>query len=75
MGESMSYQPDEIVTIDGVAAYPKAEVHTVFRLVSSGKMLAFKLGGTWRFLRSGLDQWFASQIGEATDWVDDARAK
>ena len=71
----MSDQPDEILTIDEVAAYLKAGKRTVYRLASSGKIPAFKLGGTWRFRRAELDQWIASQIGEATDSTDEGGAE
>lgn len=60
----MSDQPDEILTIDEVAAYLKAGKRTVYRLASSGKIPAFKLGGTWRFRRAELDQWIATRIDE-----------
>lgn len=63
----MSYQPDEILTIDEVAAYLKAGKRTVYRLASSGQIPAFKLGGTWRFRRAELDQWIANRIGTAVD--------
>ncbi|MEW9897107.1 helix-turn-helix domain-containing protein [Chitinivorax sp. PXF-14] len=65
----MSDQPDEILTIDEVAAFLKAGKRTVYRLAASGKLPAFKLGGTWRFRRSDLDQWIASRVGKAL--VDD----
>lgn len=58
----MSDQPDEILTIDEVAAYLKAGKRTVYRLAAGGKLPAFKLGGTWRFRRGELDQWIASRI-------------
>ena len=63
----ISDQPDEILTIDEIAVYLKAGKRTVYRLASSGKLPAFKLGGTWRFRRAELDRWIASQIGEAND--------
>lgn len=69
MGKPFSDQPDEILTIDEVAAFLKAGKRTVYRLAASGKLPAFKLGGTWRFRRSDLDQWIASRIGKAM--VDD----
>lgn len=69
MGKQMSDQPDEILTIDEVAAYLKAGKRTVYRLAVSGKLPAFKLGGTWRFRRGNLDQWIANRIGRAS--VDD----
>ena len=59
----------EILTLDEVAAYLKAGKRTVYRLAASGKLPAFKLGGTWRFRRGDLDQWIASRVGKAM--VDD----
>lgn len=58
----MSEQPDEILTIDEVAAFLKAGKRTVYRLAASGEIPAFKLGGTWRFRRSELDEWIAASI-------------
>jgi excisionase family DNA binding protein len=63
--DPMSDQLDEILTIDEVATYLKAGKRTVYRLAASGKLPAFKLGGTWRFRRDDLDQWIASRIGKA----------
>jgi excisionase family DNA binding protein len=56
-------------TIGEVAACLKAGKCTVYRLAASGKLPAFKLGGTWRFQRVDLYQWIASRIGKAS--VDD----
>jgi excisionase family DNA binding protein len=67
MGDQMSDQPDEILTIEEVATYLKAGKRTVYRLASSGTIPAFKLGGTWRFRRAELDQWIASRIGKVAD--------
>jgi excisionase family DNA binding protein len=67
MGDQMSDQPDEILTIDEVATSLKAGKRTVYRLASSGKIPAFKLGGTWRLRRAELDQWIASRIGKVAD--------
>jgi excisionase family DNA binding protein len=57
----------EIFTLDEVAAYLKVGKRTVYRLASSGKIPAFKLGGTWRFRRAELDQWIAIRIGMVAD--------
>lgn len=62
-GISMNEQPDEILTLEEVAAYLKAGRRTVYRLAAEGKIPAFKLGGTWRFRRTELDQWIAVRIG------------
>lgn len=61
----MSDQPDEILTIEEVAAYLKAGKRTVYRLAANGQIPAFKLGGTWRFRRGDLDRWIASRIDKA----------
>lgn len=52
----------EILTLDEVAAYLKAGKRTVYRLAAEGKLPAFKLGGTWRFRRSDLDEWIAANL-------------
>lgn len=67
----MSEPPDEILMIDEVAACLKAVKRTVYRLASSEKIPAFRLGGTWRCCRAGLDQSIASRIGVADDSVND----
>jgi excisionase family DNA binding protein len=53
---------DEIFTLDEVSAFLKAGKRTVYRLAQNGEIPAFKLGGTWRFRRSELDRWIASEI-------------
>jgi excisionase family DNA binding protein len=62
----MDEKSDEILTIEEVAAYLKAGKRTVYRLAASGKLPAFKLGGTWRFRRGNLDQWIASRISNGS---------
>ncbi|MDR2111787.1 MAG: helix-turn-helix domain-containing protein [Candidatus Accumulibacter sp.] len=59
----MNEQPDEILTIEEVAAYLKAGRRTVYRLATNGQIPAFKLGGTWRFRRTELNRWIANRIG------------
>lgn len=62
IGKTVADTEDEILTLDEVAVYLKAGKRTVYRLAASGEIPAFKLGGTWRFRRSDLDQWIASSI-------------
>jgi excisionase family DNA binding protein len=59
----MNAQPDEILTLEEVAAYLKAGRRTVYRFAANGQIPAFKLGGTWRFRRTELDRWIADRIG------------
>lgn len=70
MGKPMSDQPDEILTIDEVAAYLKAGKRTVYRLAASGKLPAFKLGGTWRFSRVDIDSWIRRQAMRAQEGTE-----
>ena len=58
----MANADDEILTLDEVAAYLKAGRRTVYRLAANGQIPAFKLGGTWRFRRSDLDEWIAANL-------------
>jgi excisionase family DNA binding protein len=58
----MSEVENEILTLEEVAAYLKAGKRTVYRLAQKGDIPAFKLGGTWRFRRSELNQWIAESI-------------
>jgi excisionase family DNA binding protein len=53
-----------ILTLDEVASYLKVGKRTVYRLVSEGKIPAFKVGGTWRFRQTELDQWIGSRISK-----------
>jgi excisionase family DNA binding protein len=53
--------PDEIITIQEVAAYLKIKEKTAYRLVAEGKIPGFKVGGAWRFRRSEIEAWIDKQ--------------
>jgi excisionase family DNA binding protein len=53
----------KVMTIAEVAEYLNCHYGTVYRLVRGGELPAFRLGGSWRFLRSDLEQWIASRTG------------
>ncbi len=48
---------DEIMTVKDVAAYLKLNERTVYRMATSAKMPAFKVGSSWRFKREELEKW------------------
>lgn len=52
----------EILTLEEVATYLKAGKRTIYRLAAEGTLPGFKLGGTWRFRRSDLDQWMVANL-------------
>ena len=60
----MANAEDEILTLDEVATYLKAGKRTVYRLAAAKKIPAFKVGGTWRFLRADIDRWIKQQSME-----------
>lgn len=55
----------EILTIREVAAYLKVTERTIYRLAAEKKIPAFKVGGTWRFPQSEIDQWIRQQTSLA----------
>lgn len=48
---------DEILTLKEVAKYLKLTEKTAYRLASEGKLPGFKVGGSWRFKESDLQEW------------------
>lgn len=67
----MAEPEGEILTLDEMAAYLKAGKRTVYRLAAEGRLPAFKLGGTWRFRRSDLDQWIVANLTSKNSEVSD----
>ncbi len=50
-----------IFTLNELAAYLKVGKRTLYRLAAHGEIPAFKVGGTWRFRQSEIDQWINDQ--------------
>ena len=73
MTKTTAHVADEIFTLDEVSSYLKAGKRTVYRLAQAGDIPAFKLGGTWRFRRSELDRWIATEIAAAAHKKNPAR--
>lgn len=55
---------DEILTIREVAAYLKLTEKTAYRLTAEGDIPGFKVGGSWRFRRSEIENWIDEQSGK-----------
>jgi excisionase family DNA binding protein len=60
-----------IMTIKEVADYLKVTERTIYRLAAAKQVPAFKVGGSWRFSRSEIDQWIKSQSSMPMDQADD----
>lgn len=52
---------DPILTIKDVADYLKVNERTIYRLAASGDLPGFKVGNSWRFKKSELDQYISAQ--------------
>jgi excisionase family DNA binding protein len=46
-----------ILTIPEIAKYLKVTERTIYKLAAARKIPAFKVGGSWRFSHSTIDQW------------------
>lgn len=67
----MKDETGEIFTLDEVALYLKVGKRTVYRLAAAKKIPAFKVGGTWRFLRADIDSWIRKQSMDGLDMSRD----
>ena len=52
---------DEILTLKEVAEYLKLAEKTAYRLAAEGKLPGFKVGGSWRFKETDIEQWIENQ--------------
>lgn len=48
---------DQILTVREVADYLKVNERTVYRMAAAGGIPAFKVGSSWRFKSSELEEW------------------
>lgn len=58
---------DIILTIKEVAQYLKVNERTIYRLAASGDIPAFKVGNSWRFKQTDLEEWIAQQRNRKDD--------
>ena len=72
-GGTMKTGPDEIFTLDELAAYLKVGKRTLYRLAAQEEIPAFKVGGTWRFRRSDIDRWIEDRSPTEARKGGDAR--
>lgn len=52
---------NEILTIKELSAHLKTSEKTIYRLLAKNKIPAFKVGTSWRFERTAIDQWIQDQ--------------
>lgn len=52
---------EQIMTVKDVASYLKLNERTVYRMATSAKIPAFKVGTSWRFKREDIEKWIEKQ--------------
>ena len=50
-----------LMTVDEVAKYLRMKKVTIYKHAQEAKLPGFKVGSTWRFKKSNIDQWIANQ--------------
>ena len=58
---------DPVLTIKDVADYLKVNERTIYRLAASGELPGFKVGNSWRFKQSELEQYIATQHNRSSE--------
>lgn len=58
-------------TVQEVAEYLDVDLETVYRMVNRGDPTGFKVGGSWRFKKAGLDGWIAKLRQDAANKAGD----
>ena len=52
----------DIMTIREISDYLKLTEKTAYRLAAEGKIPGFKVGGSWRFKRSEIENWIKAAM-------------
>jgi len=52
---------NQMMTVSEVAKYLKMKTVTIYKHAQQGRIPAFKVGSSWRFKRSTIDQWIEKQ--------------
>lgn len=64
---------DEILTVLEVATLLKVADKTVYTMAQQGELPAFKVRGQWRFRRTDIDAWMASQVARSSKKSEGAK--
>jgi len=58
-GATEEKMSSDIMTIKELSEYLKLNEKTAYRLAAEGKIPGFKVGGSWRFKQSEIENWIA----------------
>ena len=62
----MAEQPPPTMTVPAVAGFLAVDVKTIYRLAQRGKLLGFKVAGTWRFQLQDIQRWINEQKSKSS---------
>jgi excisionase family DNA binding protein len=57
----------KVLTLSETAEFLRVHNSTVYRMLSTGQLRAFKVGRVWRFNVEDIDQWRLSKSGGSDD--------
>jgi excisionase family DNA binding protein len=75
---AVALDTSEIMTLHDTATYLNCHYQTLFRLVRSGEIPAFRVGVAWRCSRPDIDQWIAhrhASVAEETPSKPERRGR
>ena len=52
---------DDVMTIEDLSDYLRIQKVTIYKHVQEGNIPGFKVGNSWRFKKSSIDQWISKQ--------------
>ncbi|MBI5373828.1 MAG: helix-turn-helix domain-containing protein [Candidatus Schekmanbacteria bacterium] len=64
----MASSKSDILTLKEVADYMRVNTATIYRLVRSGKIPAFRVGNRWRFRQTSIDEWLTTREGNLDEF-------
>lgn len=62
---------EDILTLQEVASYLKVDERTVYRMLKSKEIPAFRVGSQWRFKKDAIDKWIEANNVSVNDSVND----
>jgi len=64
--KGLGAMPEQLMTLEQVAEYLNVDKFTVYRLLASKELPAFKVGNQWRFKRKLIENWLKKHSNVST---------
>jgi excisionase family DNA binding protein len=59
----------DVMTVNELCDYLRVHRSTIYRLLRTDAIPAFRVGSDWRFTRSRIDEWCAEQQQKGIDFI------